>query len=435
MVHIIVDRISERLGYTINWIFVDQLGMDYKLIPIADIDSIPQNEPIINYSSDKNLGHLYIKPSAILFDSEIVQYPINFHRWKHTSIIFYNQPGAVIPFDIFGAIFFLLSRMEEYYPHKKDKHNRFSAKNSINYLYNFLQEPVVDQWLKQFKLILQQKFNLVFKQKKYKYRSTFDIDIAYCYKYKSPIKNVLGWFKDIMKGQFALAKYRVKVLQNQMQDPYDNFDWLKSIHTNYNIKPVYFWLLANTTNNLDTNLSPQHPAMKSILFNHVDAVSFGIHPSYASNENIDILKSEINNLTQYKSFNKSRQHYIKLNIPQTYHQLLKANIYEDYTMGYPDAHGFRAGTSNSFNWFDLTTNTSTELRIYPFVFMDATSIFYLKESTSKAKNTLERLHKSIKETDGQMITIFHNYTMNNNGLYKGWKELYEWLLKINNTHL
>ena len=67
-----------------------------------------------------------------------------------------------------------------------------------------------------------------------------------------------------------------------------------------------------------------------------------------------------------ETISASRQHYLKLKLPVTYQQLIKNGIEEDYTIGYHDAYGFRAGTCKPFLFFDVEKNETTKLRLFPF---------------------------------------------------------------------
>ena len=87
------------------------------------------------------------------------------------------------------------------------------------------------------------------------------------------------------------------------------------------------------------------------LVGHLDQRrSLGIHPSYRSHQNYDLLQAE------YKRFSGllghethiSRQHFLLLSLPDTYRKLISLGIREDYSMGYASSVGFRAGTSRPF---------------------------------------------------------------------------------------
>lgn len=74
-----------------------------------------------------------------------------------------------------------------------------------------------------------------------------------------------------------------------------------------------------------------------------------------------------------KTITKSRQHFIKMDLPETYEQLLRNGITGDYSMGSGSINGFRASTASAFYWYNLKTETVTQLKIHPFCFMDANS--------------------------------------------------------------
>jgi hypothetical protein len=64
-----------------------------------------------------------------------------------------------MPFDIFSAAFYLMSRYEEYLPSIRDKHDRFDAKQSLAYKENFLHQAVVDRWAIQLEKLILEKYS------------------------------------------------------------------------------------------------------------------------------------------------------------------------------------------------------------------------------------------------------------------------------------
>lgn len=429
MLYIAADNITPRLTYTLDWIFREQLGIAYTCLPPEETGTATR--PLLNYSSQSLPDAITIKPQGILYGTDIREMPVAYHRWKHTAIIFYNQPGAPVPFDLFGAVFFMLSRYEEYLPGPKDKHGRFHSSRSVAAAYAFLKEPVADLWVWHLGQLLHRLFGLSPKVRTFTFLPTFDIDTAYNYLDKPLWKHLLGSAKDLAKGKIQQTLLRYKVCRKQTQDPYDNFEWMKEMHQKYRLKPVYFWLLSDRRSSLDPNNDTGSERMQQLLQHYRTTVTYGIHPSYNSHRDPALIKKEIQTLAPYYApVTKSRQHYIKFTLPDTYRLLIAEGITEEYSMGYADSNGFRAGTSNPFQWFDLCTETSTDLKIYPFVFMEATSIFYGKQSPEQAFEEVERLYWAIRKTGSMMITIFHNYTLGTAGAYKGWRRCYQNLLDL-----
>lgn len=80
--------------------------------------------------------------------------------------------------------------------------------------------------------------------------------------------------------------------------------------------------------------------------------NWGMHPSWQNESNIMATqdewlweKTELENNLEIQ-LKHSRLHYIHLRLPNSYKILQQIGIVNDWSMGYPEATGFRAGTSN-----------------------------------------------------------------------------------------
>lgn len=420
------DFNSPRLQYILNWIFGEQLGIAFSFT--TDITYWNSFEGIkINYSSGKQINEsLQIIPHNILRERDIKPQNLSINRWKHSTILFYNQPGAKVPFDIFASSFYLLSRYEEYLPNEKDKHGRYKPEQSVAAQYSFLQQPVVDEWVFHFGKILEQLFQMQLHKKQFQFIPTYDIDIAWKYLHKGAKRNWGGLVKDAVSFKWNDVVSRIAVNTGRQEDPFDCFEWLDTIHKEYKLHPIYFILLGKETTAFDKNADPSSNAMKQLIATLGSRYSVGIHPSYASHDSEETLKQEIGILEESikNKIVKSRQHYIKFTLPETYEMLILQGIQDDYSMGYASGNGFRAGTSNSFLWYDLKKECEATLRVHPFAFMEATNKFYLKQKPAEAWMEWERLWHAVKKVNGTFISIWHNYTLGTDKASKGWRELY-----------
>src|SRR5690606_21745347 len=98
----------------------------------------------------------------------------------------------------------------------------------------------------------------------------------------------------------------------------------------------------------------------------------GLHPSYNSSKNpyqVQREKKRLDTILQRKTV-ESRQHFLKINFPQTYQVLHQMGFKHDYTMGFAEVCGFRCGTAQPIYFFDLERNKVTDLVLHPFVYMD-----------------------------------------------------------------
>ena len=120
-----------------------------------------------------------------------------------------------------------------------------------------------------------------------------------------------------------------------------------------------------------------------------------------------------------------------MSLPDTYHQLLQAGIYKDFSMGYGSINGFRASYCMPFPWYDLSTELQTELTIYPYCYMEANSIFEQKFSPAEALDEMEQYCAITKQFNGTFITIFHNHLLTEQPGQIDWRNMYQQFLERN----
>jgi hypothetical protein len=411
------EHLSSRLEYILKFVLTEQLGINFQLTNDKTFFTA-SDVPKLNYSKKDLHSSFQVIPEGLLSESAI-------RSQKPDIFIFKNYPAffsssGTIPFDIFSASFYLISRYEEYMPYEPDMYGRYPHTSSLAFKNNFINFPLVNIWISFFEEELQNIFpSLVFKPKKFDWFPTYDIDIAYSYKHKG-IKRTLGGFLK------APTSARLNVLINQETDPFDCYEFLHGINKGSNTQPIYFFLVAEQTSKYDKNISPSSDAMRNLIREH-SQYQIGIHPSWRSFTDPDLIKREkeiLEEITGTKT-RLSRQHYIKMYLPATYEYLIAAGIQDDYSMGYGSINGFRASVASSFYWYDLIKEKQTSLRIHPFCFMDANSYFEQKQTPSETLGELTDYHNiSIKYAD-QMITIFHNNILGTDPKFSGWREMYQ----------
>lgn len=418
---------SSRLQYICSFIFKEQLGLEYKIT--IDSEAFKNYEGAkINYSEKAISDHeFHIYNHSLVFENEIKQQDVScFMTEKYKA--FFKTPGADLPFDIFAASFYLLSRYEEYLPHTTDMYGRFAHENALAFKEGFLNLPVINIWLLDLASRLSVKFpggelhtSVNFQRSTFSFIPTYDIDIAYSYKHKGWLRNMGGFLK-------SPSLERIQVLTGNARDPFDSYDWLHQLHKQYALKPVYFFLVAEKNGQFDKNILPYQDVMWRLVKKHSVLYETGIHPSWQSNTDPAILKKEIQWLAEMsgnKHISRSRQHYIKLSLPETYRILLDAGIKQEYSMGYGSINGFRASVASSFFWYDLEAELQTNLRIHPFCFMDANSFYEQKFTAVEAYRELLHFYHICKVVNGTLITIWHNNFLGTAREFEGWGKMYE----------
>ncbi|MCC7223592.1 MAG: polysaccharide deacetylase family protein [Chitinophagales bacterium] len=422
--------LTKRLRYIAQHILSDMLALEVQFTSNRDV-FIAHDGAKINYSSCQFADELFFYPATLLFEKGIKTQQIKVTWYRGMPIFYRHQNNSDLPFDIFAASFFLLSRYEEYLPHTRDAHDRYPAEESLAHRDNFLHLPVIDHWVIWLSDVLLRRYpNLPISRKRYKFIATYDIDIAYAYRHKGILRNLGGSLQSLRHPNAkAQLSERIRVLAGIDPDPYDTYQWQFDLQQQYQFRANYFFLVGEY-GIFDKNISANGLAYQRLIQSIADFYEVGIHPSYRAASSPNILADEMRCLADItkKEVKKSRQHYIKLNLPQTYQTLLDLGIDKDYTMGYPSQAGFRAGTASSFWFYDLSLETPTELRIFPFAVMDVTLQHYLNLSPEEATRTIEQLIAQIKAVKGVFCPIWHNHTLCNLHEWRGWREVYEQMI-------
>ncbi len=273
----------------------------------------------------------------------------------------------------------------------------------------------------------------------YRFQPTYDIDIAWAYKGKSFWRQAGGTIQEVLKADFQALTKRVGVALNLQRDPFDVFDFLMDLHKGGERAPIFFFLLGKY-GTFDKNISSRNRAYRMLINAIAQKYEVGIHPSYASNEQEGFLRAEKNRLENIigRPIIRSRQHYLKLRFPDTYLTLLQQGVRHDYTMGFADSIGFRAGTSHAFPWYSLREERTRDLIIHPFQLMDVTLKRNYKLNPSEILDKAASIVEEIKNYGGTFSTIWHNSSFSFIGNWRNCKEIYEIIINIavsNNNRL
>ena len=425
MLLVYTHKVTPRLTYTFKHFFTRILQVPFEFTSKVE-KFVAHNGLKLTYAKQPLGNEFFIKSEDLLFEQGINDIEIKIGDWDGIPCFFQNKQKATVPFDVFAASFYLLSRYEEYLPHLKDKFGRFSAEESLAFKYKFLEKPLIDVWAYKFRDLLRQKFEgFQFKERRFEYISTIDVDVAYCYKHKGIVRTIGGFAKDIFKFDLKSVWLRTAVILGFRKDPFDTFDELISLQNTYDIKTIFFFLVSEYTT-FDKNTSSRNAKYRSLIKSIADYCKVGLHPSYFSMKNDLKLTKEKKRLEDITNIpvQLSRQHYLRLAMPETYQNLIGLEIGEDYTMGYAQHYGFRASTCTPFYFYDLDYEIQTPLKIFPFAVMDVTLKDYLGLSYKRSYEVISKLAKEVQQVNGTFITLFHNETLSDKGKWVRWKKLY-----------
>ncbi len=417
-----VANITPRLEYIFH--FFSQYYR-YPFTVTEDEEAFRSSEePKLNYSITRfSEKECWIRPHYLLSESFIK--PVTVECFKVDGYTAFFGTEGDHPFDIYAASFYLLSRYEEYYDHRKDEYGRYAHQNSIAFREGFLHQPLINIWLEAFRKTLRIVCDLQLPSRQFEYTPTYDIDIAWSYQHKGLQRSLGGLARSVINGDWRSFKERVLVIAGKAADPYDSYQWMDELHREFNLHPFYFIHTGMQRNKYDKNIAVDSKAWQSLVRKLANE-KIGLHPSWASNENTSLLDREKERLEKIigNRISASRQHYIRFQLPATYRRLITAGISDDYSMGYGSINGFRASFAGSYQWYDLEKDTAASLMLHPFCFMDANAFFEQQLDEKQALEEMRALLRSVREVKGSMITIWHNTFLGTDPMFRGWRESY-----------
>ena len=409
---IYTNIVNNRIQYVFEHIFENILGVEFAIC-LSEDDYLAYLGPKFSYGIGENLDNIFFARHEIMLSLEIKKQDFVCTIFNEDQVPFSVEKGD-LPFDVFAAAFYFLSRYEEYIIPERDQHQRFEGKSSLAYQLGFIKRPIIDEWALAIAEKIQKKYpQFEIADKKFAFIPTLDIDRPYYFKNDSFLKKT--------------SKKLLKALKN---DPFDVYQQVADWDSAFGLKTIFFILMGNKhANDSAPSNKNKHfiKAIEEIKSNH----PIGIHPSYFSHLNRVSITEEKNNLAEIikEKIDLSRQHYLLLSLPNTYRDLISVGIKKDFTLAFADQAGFRAGTCTPFFWYDLEHEETSPLYLYPTAVMDQTLKKYLNLNPDQAMLLIEELMENVKSVSGTFISLWHNESVNDFGVWEGWKIVYVKMLE------
>ncbi len=437
---VIPDTCSEELRYVVSVIFNEFWGADYNL-SIAEqahvsisakgcdvrvtIDTDFFSAAARNWLGSESLpelplSSLNIQSYDFLKDLEFSELPILFGSPKLTL----SKNLIEVKFDIFGAIFFMLTRYEEYLQHDRDEHDRVKERLSIGHKAGFQTTPIVNHYLEVFWRILKRAgFSFERQTKSFKVEPTCDIDLPFDPAFNSfwfSIKNGARYFFDnqsLMQFSNNIGKYFLGE-RFAKDENLAGINWIMTVCEDQDIQ-AQFYLIPKITHRSDGYNNP----FSSQFINLVKEIlarghTIGMHPGYlcyVSEDNfaqsVTAFRQLLELVNQPIDHIDSRMHYLRWKFPETLKLYSKFKISSDSTMAYAETPGFRSGVCLEHTMYDLESRLPTKVIQKPLVLMEQSVLDapYLALGLSdEAKRIMFELRRECKLYNGNFRFLWHN---------------------------
>jgi len=426
------NKLLEEKKYIFQVMFDEFLGIPYKII--IDETVVGFNISLIN-GTELNLSSDYF--DSYLIDNRFLPVGVNYSSNNYIverdiPVLFgidsieVSSKAISMAIDVFGTCFFMLSRIEETITEENDNHNRFPATASIAFKYNFLERPIVDEYVEMlWNMLLSLDPTLLRKQRYFKKFITCDVDWPFDPIRYSLKKTVLASAADIIRRKslpLAIGKWK-NYLSNRLGfkqvDPNrDNVSWIMDVNEKAGNK-VAFYFITHPTSNLDSHFDLDSKMMRT-LFQEINdrGHEIGIHPGYHCYNNSNNFEKSVHKFNKTLNtlgiYNKSfggRMHYLRWDNLITPQLFEKFGISYDSTLAFADRSGFRCGTVHPFPMYDLVGRKTLSLIQRPLVSMECTIIspryeglLYTPESLKK----FESLKDITRKFEGEYTLLWHN---------------------------
>lgn len=336
--------------------------------------------------------------------------------------------GFQLDYDILGLTYWMLARCEEVNTPASllDNHGRFPATSSHAFLHEYLERPIVDEWigvLRQTAQRLWPRLSLVKSQ--FRIVVSHDVDSPSLFGFGSKYSFVRSTAVRLLKyrdvaGAFMAPRIRLATRrQLHPADPYNTFDWLMDQSEAADIKSAFYFISGRTDSRRDAKYNLSHPAIR-ILMRHIHerGHEIGLHPSYNTCHDSTAIVSEAAHLQRIakeegieQSVWGGRMHYLRWQWPITAHGWEQAGFQYDSTLSYADHPGFRCGTCHPYPLFDPVSQYSFRLKQRPLIVMECSVIAPRYLGLGYSHNAIalfQRLKNNCVCVGGEFTVLWHN---------------------------
>jgi hypothetical protein len=324
--------------------------------------------------------------------------------------------------DLFGGIFFMLTRLEELVRPDRDEHDRFPAAESLAARAGFLHRPVVDEYAELLRRAIQRLWpSLPQRRQSFALRLSHDVDW--------PTHPQTSWGASvrqaggdlIVRRDPGLATGRAAALmarrrRSPNRDPYNSFGFIMDRSEAHGLRSAFYFIPGTTDSRFDPGYTLDDPWVRSLLAQtHARGHEVGLHPSYGTYRSPDVIAAEFEALLnackgldiRQDSWG-GRQHFLRWSNPVTWRAWDDAGLAYDSTLGYGQDPGFRCGTSHEFPVFDLVRRCTMSLRERPLIAMDMAILGERRGSRDGELRLLGTLANHCRMFGGQMTLLWHN---------------------------
>ncbi|MEH3113595.1 DUF7033 domain-containing protein [Pedobacter terrae] len=408
--------LTPRIKYIFNFIFKDILKTEIEFT--GNSQYFLQSENIKISYGDEPLGEeLFFKSTPLLFSNKLENI-----KPKTVSFGEYQVPFPVdrsaLPFDVFAASFFMISRYEEYV-HQQNTEEAFKASKSYQHKWRLLNKPVIDEWALMVKSIIMKKYpNFKFQEKKFQHQPTIHFNML-THLPEGFLNRAKFIFSAVFKKENNYLNAKFDRLTGIGINNEQVLDQVEEMFTSKKSNALYFVGFPDVsmdyirTDRISKTLNNQSLGL--------------LRPCASNNQKMTEIKEGLMKLKKvYPNLIKlTSQQLDVLKFPICYLNILNSGITADYSMGYENVTGFRAGTCTPFNWYDLQLEKVTPLVVNSYCLTDHTLQFLTREAAIKE---IHQCIDAVKVVNGTFYSSWNLKSLSDHPKYRKLKSVFKEML-------
>ena len=357
--------------------------------------------------------------------------------WRETPT------GLALTVDVFGTIFFLLSRYEEVVRADRDDYGRFPAAASVAASAGFLERPIADEYVDLLWAAMRRLWpRLQRRASTFRLRLTHDVDRPWAVLGQPAFGIARSLAADlVLRRDPGLAVRRIRSVADSPSggvdhDPLNRFGSFMDVSERHGLRSTFYFQAGGSPGDFDFRYRASDPAVQQLIRQiHERGHDIGLHASYVSHLSADRTAMELAALVgacHAAGFEQPawgvRQHFLRFENPQTWRIHERAGLVHDSTVGFADQIGFRAGTSHEYPVFDLLGRQALRLRERPLLVMDTTLVGYMGLDLEEAASRVRAIVDECRLHGGDAVLLYHNNTLPGNVFDRHYRELVDSLL-------
>lgn len=441
-----------EIDYVLGVVFTEWLGVPYRLeVDAYDTIKIEREDRVLSLDASffGAAASAWLTdgsmPKLPLWELKLDRVPVEIARRLRERIpetpsslpVLYGKPRIDIPdengqrvacgVDIFGSVFFMLSRYEEAVIPDRDEHDRFPATASVAHKAGFLERPIVNEYVELLWAMMSYLWpGLERKPRSFRMLVSHDVDSPFLYAGLPGRRMVLRRMAgDVVKRKSPPQAFTTWKTWNAVRrgdvakDPHNTFDFIMSESEKRGLVSSFYFIPDHSAGAIDGRYTLDDPEIIDLMrVISSRGHEIGLHTSYNTYNDeqqtvreADILRRAMARIGAEQDTIGGRQHYLRWATPQTFRNWESAGMRYDSTLSYADHAGFRCGTCWEYPVYDVVDRRYLTLRERSLVAMEVSVANEKYMNLGYGNGALEvfaGLKESCRAYRGDFALLWHN---------------------------